>query len=239
MKALETGAKARAEGRVSELRGRCRAAEAHRGVAVDGWGVEGARLRRNRSWVAVVGDDGCASGRAEGAAQADEIGLKGPALGERDADAARRSPHARRALEDPVAQSLDLDRAQAGWQAQAKEIGEVVGGGMQQQSKLVGDEAMAAQPVGGEAVFQLFDAVLALAANGGCAAVVVEAEAGLRAGGRAGHQEAKVGARRCVLHFVADPPPPGPAPGPVAQRRDQALRRPRPAAAPPPAPGPG
>ena len=52
----------------------------------------------------------------------------------------------------------------------AEEVDEVVGGGVQQQAESVGQKAVAAQAVGAEAVLELLDAVLALAA------IVVESE---------------------------------------------------------------
>ena len=69
---------------------------------------------------------------------------------------------------------------------------------MQEQAKRVGQEAVTAEPVGVEAVLELFDAVLALPA------LVVEAKDLGTATGTVGDQEAKIGAGGRVLGFDND-----------------------------------
>ena len=101
-------------------------------------------------------------------------------------------------FEELGAQSFDLGGAPRLGQLQAKQVDQVVGGGVQEQAESVGQEAVAAQAVGAETVLELLDAVLALAA------IVVESEDFGGATGAVGNHEAQVGSGGGVLGFVAD-----------------------------------
>src|ERR1019366_4726239 len=81
----------------------------------------------------------------------------------------------------------------------------------------VGQKAVAAEAVGAEAVFEFFDAVLALAA------VVVESEDFGGRSGTAGHDEAQVGSGGGVFGLVADAAPMRPTAGTVAEAGEAAL----------------
>ena len=78
---------------------------------------------------------------------------------------------------------------------EAEQVDEVIGEGVQEQTKSVTQEAATTEPVGMQAVLELFDAVLALPA------LVIEAENLGTATGTVGHQEAKIGAGGRVLGF--------------------------------------
>ena len=81
---------------------------------------------------------------------------------------------------------------------EAEPVDQVVGKGVQEQTKRIGQEAMTAKPVGMEAVLKLFDPVLALPA------LVIEAKDLGTAAGAVGDQEAKIGAGGGVLGFGDD-----------------------------------
>ena len=106
----------------------------------------------------------------EGQRDVAEQRLKRPAGGEVDANAAGGLAHAGTEFEQPCAQGLDLRRAPRLGQLEAEQVDQVVGDPVQEQAESVGQEAVAAQAVGAEAILELLDAVLALAA------IVVEGE---------------------------------------------------------------
>ena len=83
---------------------------------------------------------------------------------------------------------------------EAKPVDQVVGECVQEQAKGISQEAVTAEPVGMEAVLELFDAVLALPA------LVIEAENLGTATGTVGHQEAQISAGSRVLGFGDDAP---------------------------------
>ena len=93
-----------------------------------------------------------------------EQALEWPAGGEMDADRAGGLAHAGPEFEQACTQSFDLRRAPGLRQLKAKQVDQVVGEAVQEQAEGVGQEAVTAQPVGAEAVFELLDTVLALAA---------------------------------------------------------------------------
>jgi len=100
---------------------------------------------------------------------------------------------------------------------QTEKVDQVVSGGVQQQAEGVGQEAVTAQAVGAEAVFELLDAILALPA------IVVESE---DPGGRSvavGDQEAQVGSGSGVLSLVADAALARPTAGAMAEAGKAAL----------------
>ena len=90
--------------------------------------------------------------------------MKRPTAGQVEADAAGGVAYASADFEELGAQGFDLGRAPRLRQLQAKEVDQVVSGGVQEQAEGVGQEAVTAQAVGAESVFEFFDAVLALAA---------------------------------------------------------------------------
>jgi len=90
--------------------------------------------------------------------------LKGPAGGQVEADAAGGLAYAGTDFEQLGAQGFDLRRAPGLRQLQAEQVDQVVSGGVQEQAEGIGQEAVAAQAVGAEAVLELLDAVLTLAA---------------------------------------------------------------------------
>ena len=97
---------------------------------------------------------------------------------------------------------------------------------MQQQAEGVGQEAVTAQAVGAEAVFELLDAVLTLAA------IVVESEDLRGTTGAVGNHEAQVGSDGGVLGLVADAALARPTAGAMAEAGKAALRELRTAIAP-------
>ena len=117
--------------------------------AVDGWSYAG---WVNRSRLAGVERQGGVA----------EQRLKRPAGGQVDANAAGGLADAGADFEQPRAQSFDLRRTPRLRQLVTEEVDEVVGGSVQQQAEGVGQETMAAQAVGTEAVLELLDAVLIL-----------------------------------------------------------------------------
>ena len=80
------------------------------------------------------------------------------------ADTAGGEAHAGADFEELSAQSFDLGGAPGQGQLPTKEVDQVVSGGVEEQAEGVGQKAVAAEAVGAEAVFEFFDAVLALAA---------------------------------------------------------------------------
>src|SRR5207245_2091636 len=124
--------------------------------------------------------------------------LKWPAGGEVKVDAASGLTNAGADFEELGAQSFDLCRTPRLRQLLAEEVDQVVGGGMQQQAEGVGQETVATQAVGAEAVLELLDAVLTLAA------IVVESEDLRGTTGTVGNQKAQVGSGGGVLGLVAD-----------------------------------
>src|SRR5438132_9095558 len=107
-----------------------------------------------------------------------------------------------------------------------KEVDQVVGGAVQQQAKSIGQEAVTAQAVGAEAVLELLDAVLALAA------IVVESEDLGGPASAVSHHEAQVGSGGGVFRLVADAALMGPTAGAMAETGTAALRHLRTAIAP-------
>lgn len=89
---------------------------------------------------------------------------------------------------------------------------------MQEQAKSVGQEAVTAQAVRAEAVLELLDAVLALAA------IVVEGEDLRGATGAVGKQEAQIDSGGGVLGLVADAALARPAASTVEETGEAALR---------------
>ena len=81
-----------------------------------------------------------------------------------DVDATSRLTDACTDFEQLSAQSFDLCGSQRHGQLQTKQIDEVVGETVKQQPKGIGSKAMAAESIGIETIFELFNAVLALPA---------------------------------------------------------------------------
>ena len=106
----------------------------------------------------------------DGAGNGAEQVLEGPAAGEVKANTAGSLAHASADFEELGAEGFDLGRAPGLGQLQAEPVDQVVGEAVQEQAEGVGQEAVTAQAVGAEAVFELLDAVLTLAA------IVVESE---------------------------------------------------------------
>src|SRR5258708_34935267 len=73
-------------------------------------------------------------------------------------------------FEQTGAQGFDLGRAPGLRQLPTEQVDQVVGGGVQEETESVAQEAVTAEAVGAEAVLELLDAVLALAA------IIVESE---------------------------------------------------------------
>ena len=78
--------------------------------------------------------------------------LERPAAGKVDPDAAGGLVDARAELEDADAERFDLRGPQRRRQAEAEQVDEVVREAVQEQTKGIGQEAVATQPVGGKAV---------------------------------------------------------------------------------------
>jgi hypothetical protein len=83
-----------------------------------------------------------------------EQSLKRPGGSEVNADAAGGLADAGTDFEQLGAQSFDLGRAPGLRQLVTKEVDEVVGGRVQQQTEGIGQEAMTTQAVGAEAIFE-------------------------------------------------------------------------------------
>src|SRR6201981_2865758 len=96
-------------------------------------------------------------------------------------------------------------------------VDQVVGKGVQEQTKRIGQEAMTAKPVGRKAVLELFDPVLALPA------LVIEAKHLGTAAGAVGNQEAKIGAGGGVLGFGNNAAQSRPSAGAMAEAGEGAL----------------
>ena len=94
---------------------------------------------------------------------------------------------------------------------EAEPVDQVVGEGVQEQAKGVGQEAMTAEPVGTEAVLELLNPVLAFSA------LVVEAKDLGTAAGAVGDQEAKIGTGGGVLGFGYDAAQSRPSAGAMAE----------------------
>ena len=135
-----------------------------------------------------------------------------------EADAAGGVADASTDFEELGAQSFDLRRAPRLGQMQAKQIDQIVGEAVEQQAEGVGQEAMAAQAVGAETIFEFFDAVLTLAA------IVVKSEDFGGRSGAVGNHEAQVGAGCGVFGFVADAALARPGAGPMTEAGEAALR---------------
>src|SRR5664280_863054 len=124
--------------------------------------------------------------------------LKRPAAGAVHHHPAHRAGDQRFQFEQAYPQGLDLRLAQRRGQAVPKQRHQIVGAGMQQQTKGVGQKTLTAQAVGGESVLQFGDTVFTLAP------VLIEVEnfcGGARAVGDDITQGAAAGA---VLGFDAD-----------------------------------
>ncbi len=124
--------------------------------------------------------------------------LPGPAGGQMNVKAARGLADARADFEQTSAQGFDLGRAPGLRQLQTEQVDQVVGGGVQEETEGVGQEAVTAEAVGAEAVLELLDTVLALAA------IIVKSEDFGGTAGAVGDQETQVGAGGGVLGLVAD-----------------------------------
>ncbi len=125
--------------------------------------------------------------------------LPRPAGGQVDADAAGGLADASTDFEQASTQSFDLRRAPRQRKLQqTKQIDQVVGKAMQEQTEGVGQKTMAAEPVGTEAVLELLDAVLALAA------IVVKRKDLGSVAGAVSDEEAEVGSCGGVLGLVTD-----------------------------------
>jgi phage-related minor tail protein len=86
--------------------------------------------------------------------------LEGPAGGEVKANTARSLANVSADFEQLCAQGFNLCGAPGQGQLQTEKVDQVVSGGVQQQAEGVGQEAVTAQAVGTEAVFELLDAIL-------------------------------------------------------------------------------
>ena len=100
---------------------------------------------------------------------------------------------------------------------EAEQVDQVVGEGVQEQAKRVGQEAMTAEPVGTEAVLELLNAVLAFSA------LVVEAKDLGTAARAVGDQETKIGTRGGMLGFGDDAAQSRPGAGAMAEAGEGAL----------------
>src|SRR5664280_1363937 len=124
--------------------------------------------------------------------------LKGPAAGAMHHHAAYRAGDQRSQFEQAYPQGLDLRLAQRRGQAVAKQRHQIVGAGVQQQTKGIGQKTLAAQTVGGKSVLQFGDTVFAFSA------VLIEVE-DLRGGARAvGDHVTQAAAAGAVFGFDAD-----------------------------------
>jgi hypothetical protein len=144
--------------------------------------------------------------------------LKGPAAGQGKADAAGGLAYAGADFEELGTQGFDLGRAPGLGQLQTKEVDQVVSGGVQEQAEGIGPKAVTAQAVGAEAILELLDAILALAA------IVVESEDLRGRSGAVGNEEAQVGSGGGVFGLVADAALARPTAGAVAEAGEAALR---------------
>ena len=145
--------------------------------------------------------------------------LKGPAGGEVNANAASRRTNAGADFEELGAQRFDLCRTPSLRQLLPEEVDQVVGGGVQEQAEGVGEETVATQAVGAEAILELLDAVLTFAA------VVVKREDLGGATGAVGNHEAQVGSGDGVLGLIADAALARPTASPMAEAGETALRK--------------
>src|SRR5664280_1166190 len=124
--------------------------------------------------------------------------LKGPAAGAMHHHAAYRAGDQRSQFEQAYPQGLDLRLAQRRGQAVPKQRHQIVGAGVQQQTKGIGQEAGTAQTVGGKAVLEFGNAVFTLSP------VLIEVE-DLRGGARTvGDDITQAAAAGAVLGFDAD-----------------------------------
>ena len=144
--------------------------------------------------------------------------LEGPAAGEVKANTAGGVAHASADFEELGAEGFDLGRAPGLGQLQAEQVDQVVSEAVQEQAEGVGQEAVTAQAVGAEAVLELLDAVLTLAA------IIVESEDLRGATGAVGHQEAQIGSGGGVFGLVADAAMARPTAGAMAEAGKAALR---------------
>ena len=101
---------------------------------------------------------------------------------------------------------------------QTKQVDEIVGEAVEQQTEGVGQKTVAAEPVGAEAILELLDAVLALAA------IVVKGKDLRRPAGTVGDDEAQVDSGGRVLGLVADAALTWPTAGTMAKTGEAALR---------------
>src|SRR6202043_1083207 len=144
------------------------------------------------------GDGGNRLAAVEGPGEFAEQSLPRPAGGQVDADAAGSLMHASAKLEQSRTQSLNLCRApRLRKLQQAKQVDQVVGKAMQEQTEGVGQEAVTAEPVGVKAVLELLDAVFALAP------VVVKDEDLASVAGTVGDEEAQISSSASLLGLVA------------------------------------
>src|SRR5664279_1811831 len=124
--------------------------------------------------------------------------LKRPAAGAMHHHAAYRAGDQRSQFEQAYPQGLDLRLAQRRGQAVPKQRHQIVGAGVQQQTKGVGQKTLAAQTVGGKAVLQFGNAVFTLSP------VLIEVE-DLRGGARTvGDHVTQAAAAGAVFGFAAD-----------------------------------
>src|SRR6266849_1321869 len=124
---------------------------------------------------------------------------------------------ARADFEQTSTQGFDLGRAPGLRQLQTEQVDQVVGGGVQEETEGVGQEAVTAEAVGAEAILEFLDTVLALAA------IIVESEDFGGTAGAVGDQETQVGAGGGVLGLVADAALMRPAAGAMAEAGKAAL----------------
>src|ERR1700682_4982702 len=107
---------------------------------------------------------GC-SGAVQSTERSLKQSLKRPPAGQVDEDAARRTRDQGSELEQLAAQRFDLRALQTLGQTMAEQHDQIVSRRMQQQTKGIGQKAVTTQAVGGEAVLEFLDAVLAFAAS--------------------------------------------------------------------------
>src|SRR5258708_5601171 len=143
--------------------------------------------------------------------------LPGPTGSQMNVDAARGQADARADFEQTGAQGFDLGRAPGLRQLPTEQVDQVVGGGVQEETESVAQEAVTAEAVGAEAVLELLDAVLALAA------IIVESEDRGGTAGAVGDQETQVGTGGGVLGLVADAALMRPSAGAMAEAGKAAL----------------
>src|SRR5664279_3880026 len=124
--------------------------------------------------------------------------LKRPAAGAMHHHPAYRAGDQRSQFEQAYPQGLDLRLAQRRGQAVPKQRHQIVGAGVQQQTKGIGQEAGTAQTVGGKSVLEFGNAVFTLSP------VLIEVE-DLRGGARTvGDDITQAAAAGAVLGFDAD-----------------------------------